>query len=64
MQLAVNGDNEYYGGRLIYLNKEKMIAPSRPAGAITIHNNQIVHGVSKLESGTRYGLFFLKKELK
>jgi hypothetical protein len=62
MQLAVNGDDEYFGGRLIYLTKDKMEAPARPAGAITIHNNQIVHGVSILESGIRYGLFFLKKE--
>ena len=62
MQLAVNGDDEYFGGRLIYLTKDKLEAPARPAGAITIHNNQIVHGVSILESGTRYGLFFLKKE--
>jgi hypothetical protein len=62
MQLAVNEDGEYFGGRLIYLTKDKLEAPARPAGAITIHNNQIVHGVSILESGTRYGLFFLKKE--
>jgi hypothetical protein len=60
MQLAVNGDDEYFGGRLIYLSKDKLEAPARPAGTITIHNNKIVHGVSILESGTRYGLFFLK----
>ena len=60
MQLAVNGDNEYFGGRLIYLSKDKLEATGRPAGTITIHNNKIVHGVSILKSGTRYGLFFLK----
>jgi hypothetical protein len=35
--------------------------PDRPEGAITIHHNDIVHGVSLLESGVRYGLFFLQK---
>ena len=54
MQLAVNGDDEYFGGRLVYLSKDKLEAPARPAGTITIHNNKIVHGVSILESGTRY----------
>lgn len=28
---------------------------------MTIHENEIVHGVSVLESGIRYGLFLLKK---
>ena len=60
MQLAVNGDDEYFGGRLVYLSKDKLEAPARTAGTITIHNNKIVHGVSILKSGTRYGLFFLK----
>jgi hypothetical protein len=42
------------------LTKDKLEAPARPAGTISIHKNDIVHGVSVLHSGTRYGLFFLK----
>ena len=61
MQVAINGDDEYVGGRLVYATNEGLNAPPRPAGTVTIHHNDIVHGVSLLESGTRYGLFFLKK---
>ncbi len=61
MQVAINGDDEYVGGRLVYATNEGLEAPARPAGTVTIHHNDIVHGVSLLESGTRYGLFFLKK---
>ncbi len=62
MQVSLNGDNEYIGGRLIYATQGKIIVPSRPAGSITIHDKTIVHGVSLLQQGVRYGLFFLKKE--
>jgi hypothetical protein len=45
----------------MYLTNEKVNVPLRTAGTITIHENNIVHGVTELVSGTRYGLFFLKK---
>jgi predicted 2-oxoglutarate/Fe(II)-dependent dioxygenase YbiX len=61
LQVALNDDSEYEGGRLMYLSDGKVHVPSRPAGSITIHHNDIVHGVTKLHSGTRYGLFLLKK---
>ena len=34
--------------------------PKRPAGAINIHDNKTVHGVTLLKSGIRYQLFLLK----
>jgi predicted 2-oxoglutarate/Fe(II)-dependent dioxygenase YbiX len=61
LQLAVNGDDEYAGGRLVFAADGKLLAPARPAGTVTIHHNDIVHAVTVLESGVRYGLFFLKK---
>ena len=61
MQVAINGDDEYSGGHLVYASHGKLHAPKRPAGLVTIHENDIVHGVSIFEAGTRYGLFFLKK---
>lgn len=61
MQVALNGDNEYVGGRLVYATQGQLVIPARPEGSITIHDNTIAHGVSLLESGVRYGLFFLKK---
>jgi len=61
MQIALNDDNEYVGGRLIFATNDGVLyVPHRPAGSVTIHNNTVVHGVSTLRSGVRYGLFFLK----
>jgi len=62
MQVALNGEDEYEGGRLVYLKDGEFQIPKRPAGSITIHENDIVHGVSKLVKGVRYGLFLLKKK--
>ncbi len=45
----------------MFVSQGKLNAPSRQAGTITIHENDIVHGVSILMSGVRYGLFFLQK---
>jgi len=61
MQIALNDDNEYVGGRLVFATNDGVLyEPRRPAGSVTIHNNTVVHGVSTLRSGVRYGLFFLK----
>lgn len=61
MQVALNDETEYEGGRLLFVNKGNLSAPERMTGTVTIHDNTIVHGVTLLESGVRYGLFFLKK---
>ena len=61
MQVPLNSDTDYVGGKLVYVNGRdaKITVPSRPAGSYTIHDNKILHGVSRLESGVRYGLFLL-----
>ena len=47
MQVALNGDDQYTGGKLVYTNHEgQIIAPKRPAGTVTLHEDDIVHGVS------------------
>ena len=61
LQVALNGDADYVGGRLIFATNGALYAPERPEGTVTIHHNDIAHGVSMLESGIRYGLFFLQK---
>jgi hypothetical protein len=61
MQVALNGDDEYCGGRLVFAGQDGFRFPARPAGAITIHDSTVVHGVTKMQSGVRYGLFFLRK---
>ncbi len=62
LQLSLNDDSECIGGKLMYANKEKLHIPKRKSGAVTIHDNKIVHGVSMLESGVRYGFFMLKND--
>jgi len=59
MQVALNGEEGYDGGRLVYATEKGIMQPPRPAGSATIHDNSIPHGVSEMVRGTRYGLFFL-----
>ena len=57
MQVPLNGADTYEGGDLVYVTKEGLKWPSRPAGSATIHDSTILHGVSELRSGIRYSLF-------
>ena len=69
MQIPLNGDGEYEGGRLVFATAGGsegssgaecaggFEAPRRPAGSATIHTHRAVHGVSALARGTRYGLY-------
>jgi len=59
MQVALNGDSEYKGGKLLFAYKGKIIAPERLPGTATIHDHRLVHGVTPLKSSPRFGLFFL-----
>ncbi len=61
LQLSLNSDESYEGGRLVYASKEALAQPKRTQGTVTVHDNRIVHGVTKFSSGIRYGLFFLCK---
>ncbi|TNV79969.1 hypothetical protein FGO68_gene2106 [Halteria grandinella] len=61
LQVSLNDDTEYEGGRLIYATQDSLYIPERKLGTITIHDNRIVHGVTLFSSGIRYGLFLLKK---
>lgn len=58
MQVVLNGDTEYGGGKLVFATADGFVCPERPAGATTIHCGSVVHGVTQLMSGVRYGLFF------
>lgn len=61
LQMALNGEKDYGGGRLVYLHDDLLESPSRPKGTITIHENDIVHGVTMLTSGVRYSLYLFEK---
>mmetsp|Transcript_2098 Transcript_2098/g.6319 ORF Transcript_2098/g.6319 Transcript_2098/m.6319 type:complete len:447 (+) Transcript_2098:1959-3299(+) len=56
-QLTLNDDREYTGGRLCFVRSGGLYQPRRPAGALTIHDRQVVHGVSRLFEGKRYSLY-------
>ena len=61
MQIPLNSENEYSGGRLVYVTKDDgLVYPSRPAGSATLHRNHIAHGVTTLTDGVRYGIFLLQ----
>jgi hypothetical protein len=60
MQVALNDDSSYEGGRLVFACEGKIVTPQRLAGCITVHDNSIAHGVTELKAGVRYGLFFIK----
>ena len=59
MQVALNDEHEYAGGRLVYVTHTGFECPPRPAGSATIHGHRIVHGVTELHEGVRYSLFLL-----
>lgn len=59
LQLALNNDTEYEGGSLVYIVNGQPYTPERPAGTVTVHGNDVIHGVSTLKSGVRYELYFL-----
>jgi hypothetical protein len=63
MQVALNDDSEYEGGRLVFVSNGKLEIPKRKSGTITLHEKNIIHGVTALRSGIRYGLLILNRPL-
>lgn len=58
VQITLNGDNEYQGGRLcFYAPDVGLQTPRRPPGTMTVHPRQQMHAVTRLVSGKRYSLF-------
>ena len=60
LQVPLNDD--FVGGNLVYLDQpnRRIVQPRRPPSSATLHNNAVVHGVTKLEQGVRYALFLLQ----
>ena len=59
LQVALNGDDEYKGGRLVFATASGLRTPRRAAGTATLHDCTVAHGVTALLSGARYGFFLL-----
>jgi len=60
MQVPLNAESEYEGGRLVFVTEEGLVWPSRSAGSATLHDSSIAHGVGLHVGGVRYSLFFLQ----
>jgi hypothetical protein len=54
---TLNDDSDYVGGRICFITSFGLTKPNRPAGTVTVHDRNILHGVTKLHQGTRYNLF-------
>ena len=59
MKIALNNQSEFEGGDIVYLTDGCFHKPDQLKGSITIHNNDIIHGVTPILSGIRYSLFIL-----
>ena len=57
LQVALNDDTEYTGGRLVFVTDAGFQIPRRPAGSVTVHSGRVLHGVTALTAGVRHGLF-------
>lgn len=62
MQVILSDESDYSGCDLVYVTGKGFQQPRRRAGTATIHDNTILHGVTEMESGVRYSLFFLRKD--
>jgi uncharacterized protein (TIGR02466 family) len=63
INIALNDDSGFDGGKLLAVNGTTLKAPLHSRGTAILHTGNVVHGVSKVESGTRYSLilFFHRK---
>jgi len=53
---ALSDDRAHCGGRLVGLFEDGVEAFERSEGTATVHRSCIVHGVTRMQSGTRYSL--------
>jgi hypothetical protein len=61
VQVPLSDDAQTVGGRLVLLSSDGRVVPVvRRAGALLAHDGDIVHGVTSLVCGVRYGLYALK----
>lgn len=61
VQITLNDDSEYDGGRLVFYYDGRLHTPLRPQGAMTCHNRAILHAVTPLVRGVRKSLFVVDK---
>lgn len=59
-QVPLGDSGDVVGGQLMLaLPSGELLVPPRIAGGLVAHHGDVPHGVTRLERGTRYGLFAL-----
>ena len=53
MQVPLNDESEYEGGRLVFATVQGFQVVPRPLGAVIMHHGRTVHGVTALTVGVR-----------
>ena len=56
LNVALNSEEQYVGGRLVFALDDGFRVPPRPAGSATLHSRGVAHGVTRLGAGVRYSL--------
>jgi hypothetical protein len=64
VNIALNDDSSFDGGELLAMTGWALKAPPRGMGTAILHAGNVVHGVTKIERGTRYSLilFFHRRK--
>ena len=62
--MALSSDEAHSGGRLLGVFNGRVQQVVRGEGEATVHSSKLLHGVTKMTSGTRYSLilFFDRRE--
>jgi len=56
LNVSLNSDSEYKGGKLVVVTPDATTTFQRPAGHAAIMDTALVHGVTSLQAGFRYSL--------
>ncbi|CAB9503598.1 expressed unknown protein [Seminavis robusta] len=59
MQLALNGPEQYQGGKLCFFSNNRLEVLTRPAGSLVGHPRELLHAVTALTGGVRKSLFLV-----
>ena len=57
VQIALNEETDYKGGRLCFFVSGHLFVLTRPAGSVVQHPKDVLHAVTTLTDGTRKSLF-------
>ncbi len=49
----------YTGGKLVFFVEDKIVAPPRAPGSVTIHSRDVLHGVTSVQQGVRNSFFIV-----